>query len=78
METFIKEVSVQEGWAFAPVVCRFLGEALGGLLCAIEQYSLDVSSEQSCLFLPLMSTVLWGVSHLRYHVWYILTIPWKL
>lgn len=37
METFIKEVSVQEGSAFAPAVHRFLGEVLGGLLCATEQ-----------------------------------------
>lgn len=36
METFIKEVSVQEGSAFAPAVCRVLGEALGGLMCATE------------------------------------------
>lgn len=48
METFIKEVSAQEGWAFAPAACRFLGEALGVFWCAIGQYHLDISYEQSC------------------------------
>lgn len=30
METFIKEVSVQEGWAFAPAAGRFLGASVRG------------------------------------------------
>lgn len=78
METFIKEVSVQEGWAFSPATCRFLGEALRGLWCVIGTVHLDVSFELSCRFLPVMSVVFHGISPLNHHVRYILAEPWNL
>lgn len=44
METFIKEVSVQEGWAFPSAAGRFLGASIkGSCVCAIEQFSLAAS-----------------------------------
>lgn len=33
METFIKEVSVQEGWTFPPAAGRFLGASIRGPVC---------------------------------------------
>lgn len=51
METFIKEVSEQEGWAFVSAVDRFLGASVRGFPCKQLNISLAACLQQLYHFL---------------------------